>query len=106
MTRTRQYPSRFVVTIGPDGNGTIRARKHVGVGKWGSVYSGKNGPYAIGYIFWSGAASDFYTVELRDSDPLARGHDDSAFFIVGTATTFEAAVSLASDYLAERLEIV
>ena len=106
MTEARKYPSRLVVAVGPNGHGTIRGREHVGRGRFGSMLSNKNGPYVFGYIFWSGEASDFYTVELRDTDPLAIGEDDSAFFIAGTAATFDAAVRLASDVMAERLEVV
>lgn len=106
MTEARKYPTRLVVAVGTNGHGTIRARKRVPIGSTGAMMSGKNGPYIFGYIFWSGAASDFYTVEMRDTDPFAVGKDDSAFYIAGTATTFDAAVRLASDVLAERLEVV
>ena len=88
------YP-RFEVVPDNSGGAVIQSR--------GSAFFGKG--YILGNIFWSGTwsdLSDFYTVELRERDPLK---DDTAHFIAGTAITFDAAVRLAEEVLAERMVV-
>jgi hypothetical protein len=89
--------TRLVVQVAPSGNGIIRARNPFGMS------SVNGGHLIVGHIFWSGVASDFWTVEIRDHDPF---EDDSAFFIAGTSHTFDGAVRVAARFLAEDLEVL